>query len=175
MAYGIYKESELNDGPSENNIININEKLKNDLIEDNVEKEKIEEKYKGYKVSSKLIIPKIGLETYVLEEYKEDAMLLCPTKYFGAEPNEIGNYCIAAHNYNKKNMFNNIIELEKGDKIILIDNKNGKKEYEVYDKYKVKPYETESLSQETNEKIELTLITCSDYSSKRIIVKAILK
>ena len=69
-------------------------------------------------------------------------------------------------------MFNHIIELEKGDRIFLSDNKNGKGTYEIYDIYKVKPTDTEVLSQETNGEIELTLITCSDYSSKRIIVKA---
>ena len=99
-------------------------------------------------------------------------MWICPTKYFGPEPNEIGNYCISAHNYNKKNMFNNIINLEKGDKIILTDNKNGQLEYVVYDVYKVNPNNVNPLSQDTDNNIELTLITCSDYSSKRIIVKA---
>src|SRR5699024_9577128 len=99
-------------------------------------------------------------------------MWLCPTKYFGPEPNEIGNYCIAAHNYDKENMFNHIIELTEGDKIILSDNKNGSVFYEVYDVYKVEPNQTEVLSQQTEGNTDITLITCSDYSSKRIIVKA---
>ena len=129
-------------------------------------------KYKGYTVSAKLTIPKIDLETYVFEEYDEEAMWICPTKYFGPNPNKIGNYCIAAHNYKKKNMFNHIIELEEKDKIYLTDNENGKIEYEVYDVYKVEPTDNTPLVQETNGQVEITLITCSDYSSKRIIVKA---
>ena len=134
--------------------------------------EKILEEYKGYKVSSKLVIPKIELETYILDSTEEDAMWLCPTKYFGPEPNKSGNYCIAAHNYDKENMFNHIIELERGDKIFLSDNFNGKCTYEIYDIYKVQPSDTRVLSQKTNGETEITLITCSDYSSKRIIVKA---
>lgn len=172
MAYGIYKEMNLTDGPK--NEIEINEKNITNISEDKMveETEKNPVKYKGYTVSAKLTIPKIDLETYVFEEYDEEAMWICPTKYFGPNPNEVGNYCIAAHNYKKENMFNHIIELEEKDKIFLTDNENGKIEYQVYDVYKVEPTDNTPLVQETNGQVEITLITCSDYSSKRIIVKA---
>ena len=169
MSYGIYKEMMLSDGPNSityNNEIEENKEIKKNEIE------KVVASYKGYIVSAKLTIPKINLETYVFQDYDEDAMWICPTKYFGPEPNEVGNYCIAAHNYDKENMFNHIIELTDGDKIYLADNKNGKVEYEVYDIYKVKPTDNTPLEQDTNGQVEITLITCSDYSSKRIIVKA---
>ncbi len=173
VAYGIYREIKLEDGPrSYQNNIEIENMLNNKNNIKNNLSEVIPDEYKGYKVSAKLIIEKINLETYVFEEYNEDAMWICPTKYYGPNPNEIGNYCIAAHNYDKKNMFNNIIKLEEGDKIKLIDNVNGENNYVVYDVYKTDPQNTESLSQFTNNNIEITLITCSDYSSKRIIVKA---
>ena len=184
VAYGMYQEMKIGDKPSSNSLDNSNYTGNiedyNSVTNENVENPsgekskwiKIEEEYKGYKVSAKLTIPKIDLETYVFSEYDEDAMWICPTKYFGPEPNEVGNYCIAAHNYDKENMFNHIIELEKGDVITLADNKNGEITYEVYDIYKVVPNDTEVLSQDTKGETELTLITCSDYSSKRIIVKA---
>lgn len=179
MAYGIYKEAKIGNGPNEdisqglnqsNNVTNT--QIDNNLTKNNTQKEEIVKEYEGYKVSAKLEIPKINLETYVLDSSQEDAMWLCPTKYFGPNPNEEGNYCIAAHNYNKDNMFNHIIELQKGDNIYLVDNIYGKVKYEIYDIYKVKPTETQVLSQKTEGKKEITLITCSDYSSKRIIVKA---
>lgn len=178
MAYGIYRESEISDEPNRNILNNVenvednNEMIEKNGIQGKVIIESITEQYEGYKVSSKLEIPKIKLDTYVLEDESDEAMWLCPTKYFGPEPNEAGNYCIAAHNYDKENMFNHIIELEVGDLIFLSDNKNGKVEYEVYDIYKVKPTNNEPLSQQTNGNTEITLITCSDYSSTRIIVKA---
>ncbi len=176
--YGIYKESTISDTPNKTAIINENN---TELIKNNVNsneknknsiKEKIAKEYKGYVVSAKLEIPKIKLDTYVLDEKSEEAMWVCPTKYYGPEPNEVGNYCIAAHNYDKENMFNHIIDLKIGDKIYLTDNENGKIEYRVYDIYKTEPENTMPLMQAT-EKTEITLITCSDYSSKRIIVKAI--
>ena len=176
--YGIYKESTISDTPNKTAIINENntELIKTNVNSNeknkNVIKEKIAKEYKGYVVSAKLEIPKIKLDTYVLDEKSEEAMWVCPTKYYGPKPNEVGNYCIAAHNYDKENMFNHIIDLKIGDKIYLTDNENGKIEYRVYDIYKTEPENTMPLMQ-TTEKTEITLITCSDYSSKRIIVKAI--
>lgn len=172
MGYGIYKEAKLSKEPKTEGIVNTANSEQKESNDINVKAQLISTEYKGYKVSAKIQIPKIDLETYVFEEYDEEAMWICPTKYFGPAPNEVGNYCIAAHNYNKKNMFNHIIELEEGDEIILSDNKNGSVKYAVYDVYKVKPTQVEVLSQETNGKTEMTLITCSDYSSNRIIVKA---
>ena len=170
VAYGMYKEFSLNTFPSNiiesTNVIEIKENKEDEAIS-------LPKSYKGYIVDSKLEIPKIKLNTYVFEEYDEDAMWICPTKYYGPEPNEVGNYCIAAHNYNKQNMFDNIIKLESGDIIYLSDNENGKQQYTVYDVYKVDPDNTKPLLQNTNRKKEITLITCSDYSSKRIIVKAV--
>lgn len=190
--YGIYKEAKISDAPSNNakksefSIAelmmgkgsengNNNEKEEN-ISENRVNTEKANQEllpttYKGYEISAKLYIPKINLNTYVLDDKSDEAMWICPIKYYGSEPNEVGNYCIAAHNYDKENMFNHIIELEIGDTIYLSDNKNGTVEYEVYDIYKAIPTSTEALLQNTNGKTEITLITCSDYSSKRIIVK----
>ena len=128
--------------------------------------------YKGYTVSARLKISKINVDTYVLKNYSKAAVDICVTKYYGPDPNEVGNYCIAGHNFLRKNMFGRLNELRKGDKFTLTDKKHGEVTYEIYDIYKVKPEQTEVLSQNTNGKKEVTLITCSDYTSKRIIVKA---
>ncbi len=129
----------------------------------------VQEQYKGYKVSAKLEIPKINLETYVLEDYSIEALKVSVTKFWGNNPNEIGNFCIAGHNYRE---FKKTTNLEIGDTIILTDNYNGVVEYEIYDIFKVLPSQTECLSQYTNGKKEVTLITCTKNSQKRIIIKA---
>lgn len=133
--------------------------------------QEVEEEYKGYKVTAMLQIPKINVNTCVLEEYSIDALYECVTKFYGNEPNEVGNFCIAGHNSKRKNMFTDIKQLEIGDEIILTSQEKGSLIYEVYDKYKVKPEDTSCLSQETDD-IELTLISCTNDSSKRIIIKA---
>ena len=157
---------------------------KNDVIENTklivpVEKIKeypkvqIQEQYKGYLVSAKLDIPKISLETYILKKYSTEALNVSVTKFWGAEPNQIGNFCVAGHNFQNKNMFHNLKNLKKGDTFFISDNNIGKIEYEIYDLYKVVPNDVNCLSQDTNGKREVTLITCTNDSKERIIVKGI--
>lgn len=142
------------------------EKAKQDFIS-------VPTKYEGYKVDCRLEVPKIKLNTNVLTNYTKSGLKICASKYYGPSANEVGNYCIAGHNYNKKNMFNHLINLKIGDNIYLTDNNNGKVEYIIYDMYRVRPENVEPLSQETGEEKEITLITCVNYSTKRLVVKAI--
>lgn len=139
------------------------------VIEENY---KLPEDYMGFKVDCKLQIPKIKLETYVFKEYSEEAMNLCPTKLWGPNPNENGNYSIIGHNYQKENMFNNLIKLEIDDEIYLTDETNGKYKYIVYDIYKVKENNVDPIKQNKEKGIELTLITCVNYTNNRLIIKA---
>ena len=135
-------------------------------------KEEIINDYKGYKVIAKLEIPIINLETYILEKYSEETLNVSVTKFWGANPNIEGNFCIAGHNFKNENMFRNLKKLEIGNKLFISDNTVGKVEYEIYDLYKVLPEDVSCLSQETNGKREVTLITCTTDSKERIIVKA---
>lgn len=135
-------------------------------------KEKIPEEYKGYKIAAKLEIPKIELETYILNTYSEKSLNISATKFWGANPNNQGNFCVAGHNAQNKNMFSNLRELKIGDTLWVTDNEIGKVEYEIYDIYTVKPEDVSCLSQKTEGRKEITLITCTSDSKKRIIVKA---
>lgn len=179
MSYGIYIEERVKtlkaDEEEENKILN--EELNATIATQTSKQIKkpdipVDEEYLGYDVSCRLEIPKIKLNTNVLSKYSKEGLDACISKYYGPLPNEVGNYCIAGHNYQKENMFNHIIDLEIGDRIFLTDNKNGIVEYEVYDKYKVKPQNTKPLSQDTQGKREVTLITCVNYSQNRLIIKA---
>ena len=129
--------------------------------------------YKGYLVIAKLEIPKIDLETYVISEYSNQALGVSVTKFYGGNPNEVGNFCIAGHNYITKNMFHDLKNLSIGDTFTLIDTNNHEGIYKIYLVETVEPDETQCLSQKTNGRIEVTLITCTTDSSKRIIVKAV--
>lgn len=140
-------------------------------VEKEYKKENVLTNYKGYEVLAKLEIPVINLETYVLSEFSKEALNISVTKFFGSNVNEVGNFCIAGHNFINKNMFRNLKKLKINDVIFLIDNKIGKVEYKVYDIFQVFPEDTNSLNQNTKNK-EITLITCTNDSKKRIIVKA---
>ena len=175
-AYQMYQEAQIQEKPSTSLGQIKQENITKTQVTTQKEEKKdlnlVEKEYKGYEVSAKLKIEKLDIDTYVLANYSKQAMEVCVAKYYGPEPNEVGNYCIAGHNYITKNMFSKLGTLEIGDEMILTDNYYGKITYEVYDKYKAKPEDTSPLSQNTNGRKEITLITCSDYSTKRIIVKA---
>ncbi len=128
--------------------------------------------YKGYKVIANLKIDKLNIDTCVLQDFSDKAMQICVTKFFGPEPNEIGNFCITGHNYITKNMFGYLYTLKVGDTFTLTDNKNGTIKYEIYDKYRAKETQTQGLSQKTDGKKEVTLVTCCNYSNDRLIIKA---
>lgn len=182
-------ESSLKDDNSENNIdtsfintteINVEknfsvnnyifEKTENVIVSNN--EDTIPEKHLGFVVDGELEIPKINLKTYVFKEYSEEAMDICPTKLWGPNPNNYGNYSIIGHNYQKENMFNNLIELKIGDEIFFTDNKNGKFQYIIRDIYKVKENNIDPIKQNSKKSIELTLITCVNYTNNRLIIKA---
>lgn len=173
VGTGIYKESKIK-------LIEENKVLVEKVAEEvpitqviPVEIETVPKTYMDYEVIAKLEIPKINLETNVLKDYTTDGMKVCSSKFFGPEPNEAGNFCIAGHNYEQENMFNHLINLEKGDELYLTDNKNGKITYSIYDIYRVKPQNTAPIGQETNGNKIVTLITCVNYSRSRLIVQAI--
>lgn len=128
--------------------------------------------YRGLPVIAKLEIPKINLITDVLKDYSEDNLKISVTKFYKGLPNEEGNFCIAGHNYIVSNMFHNLKRLEIGDMIYLTDRFKGKMEYYIFDKQIVNPKDVNCLSQETGGNIELTLITCTNDSMNRIIIKA---
>ncbi len=125
----------------------------------------------GFKVIGKITIPKIEVEKYILEKTTTESLLVGVTKICGPEINKIGNFCIAGHNYG--DTFGWISSLEIGDEIYITDTYDRSVKYQVYEIERVSPYDTSSLSQDTNSEKEITLITCTLGALKRVIVKAI--
>jgi len=83
-----------------------------------------------------------------------------------------GNFCIVGHNYRSDKFFSHVPELTIGDTIYLTDLSNRTLEYKVYDRYVVAPEDRACTSQRTNGKKEVTLITCTNDSKQRVVVKA---
>ena len=135
-------------------------------------KVEIEKTYKGYDVCAKLEIPSISLVTNVLKNYSTSALNVSVTKFWGGEPTQIGNFCVAGHNFKNRNMFRNLKKLNIGDRLFVTDEKIGKVEYEIFDIYKVFPEDTSCLTSSIAGEREVTLITCTTDSKQRIIVKA---
>jgi len=130
-----------------------------------------------YYVLATINIPSINCKYPILNEDTEHAdelLKIAPCKFWGADPNEVGNFCIVGHNYRTNKFFSHVPELRIGDEIEITDMiKNGDTvTYKVYDKYIVDPEDVSCTSQRTNGLKEITLITCTNDSTRRVIVKA---
>ena len=125
-----------------------------------------------YYVLATINIPSIDCTYPILNQSTEELLKISPCKFWGAEPNEVGNFCIVGHNYRSNKFFSHVPLLSIGDTIEITDLTNRTLVYEIYDKYVVEPEDTTCTTQRTNGKKEVTLITCTNDSKQRVIVKA---
>lgn len=123
-------------------------------------------------------IPKINVTYPIIDgvtdsvEETEELLKISPTKFWGPNPNKVGNFCIVGHNYRNTRFFSKVPTLQAGD-IIQVTDLSGKTiQYKVYNKYQVDPTDVSCTTQLTNGKREVTLITCTDDSKYRVVVKA---
>lgn len=131
-----------------------------------------------YATIGTITIPKINVTYPIIDgptdstEETEDLLKISPTRFWGPELNEVGNFCVVGHNYRNTRFFSKVPTLENGDIIEIIDLSGRKIQYKVYNKYQVDPTDVSCTSQLTNGKKEITLITCTDDSKQRVVVKA---
>ena len=131
-----------------------------------------------YTTIATVSIPKLNLQYPVLDgetdsaEETEALLKISPTKFWGPEPNEVGNFCIVGHNYRNTKFFSKVPTLVSGDIITLTDLSGRTIQYKVYNKYEVAPTDVSCTTQLTNGRKEVTLITCTDDSKHRVVVKA---
>lgn len=127
---------------------------------------------KSYTSIATLSIPSLKIEYPVLSKTSPELLKIALNKYWGANPNEVGNFCIIGHNYNDSRFFGKLHKIKKGAEIKLTDNSGRTLIYKVYQTATVDPYDTTCTSQLTNGNTEITLITCNYDGSKRFVVKA---
>lgn len=131
-----------------------------------------------YTIPASISIPKIEIEYPILlgetgsEEETEDLLKNSPCKFWGPDVNEVGNYCIVGHNYRNSKFFSKVPNLVEGDTFTITDVSKRTITYRIYDKYIVDPEDVSCTSQLTNGKKEVTLITCTNDSKQRVIIKA---
>ena len=135
-------------------------------------KKKIDLKYKGQKVIGLIEIPAIELEYPILEKTTKLAMATSISRYYGGEINELGNVSLAGHNNYSGTMFGRNKNLKKGDDVLLTDLTGNTLRYEIYDIFVTHPDDTEVLETKDKTIREVTLITCKNGRSERLIIKA---
>ena len=134
----------------------------------------------GYSYTSvaTISIPKINVNYPILEgqtgsvEETDSLLKISPCKFWGPNVNEVGNYCIVGHNWRNSKFFSKVPTLGVGDTITITEPNVRTITYSVYDKYTVEPQNLSCTSQLTGGKKEITLITCTDNSEGRVIIKA---
>ena len=118
-------------------------------------------------------IPSINCYYPILNTTTDELLKISPCYFWGAEPNEVGNFCIVGHNYRNTKFFSKVPTLENGDIIEIKDLSGRVVKYSVYNKYIVAPDDVSCTSQLTDGKKEITIITCTNDSKNRVIVKAV--
>lgn len=102
----LYSEvySELED--VEEYIENTREIAQNNVNSEEVKEDEFIEELNRYRKQGKIIaiisIDKLGIKYPILRDSTEENLRVAPTKFWGADPNEIGNFCIAGHNFRKR-------------------------------------------------------------------------
>lgn len=159
-----------------NNVIIPEESIKeqNNIDEEDrlITKEYTAKDGKVYEIVAILKIPNLNIEYPVLSTASEELLKVSLNKYWGPNPNRVGNFCIIGHNYNNEKFFGNLHKIKKGDIVELTDMSEKTVKYSVYDTYIVDPDDTSCTSQLTNGETEVTLITCTKDFKERFIVKA---
>ena len=124
-----------------------------------------------YSIVGVVNIPKINTKYPIIEEWTDKLLKVSVCKFWGANPNEVGNLCIVGHNYKSSKFFSKVPTLTIGDIVEITDLSGKTLKYEAYDIYTVDPSDTRCTSQLTQGKKEVTLITCTNDTKQRVVVK----
>ncbi len=197
-AYDRNKESEISNEIVENMfadttvisqeenalVVKITQDFTENAIENPVEEEEVEEESTNVQQSStytasdgtqynyigRIVIPKINVDYAIFDHWTYDLLTKSICKFHGGNPNEDGNLCLIGHNWRNKRFFSKVPTLENGDIIQITDLSGRTVEYEVYDKHQVDYKDVSDTTQEVEGR-EVTLITCTDDSKHRVVVR----
>lgn len=128
--------------------------------------------YKGFGVLGTMEIPATNFKYPVLEKVTKKSIETAVAFLYGTGLNQSGNSVIIGHNYRNGLFFSNNKKLNIGDKIYITDTEGKKLTYTIYNKFETTPEDTSFYQRDTGGKAEITLSTCTDDSSARLIIFA---
>lgn len=131
-----------------------------------------EQTFQGFTVIGTIEIPKIKLSYPILKEASTAAIEKSVAMLYGVGPNKPGNTLIIGHNYRNGRFFANNKNLSVGDKVYITDLSGQRLSYTIYDKFETTVEDTEFLTRNTNGAREISLQTCTDDGSLRLILLA---
>lgn len=126
----------------------------------------------GYEIKGAIKIPRTGVEYPILSEVSKKSLEAAVAILYGPGLNEIGNTVILGHNYRNSSFFSNNDKLTEGDIIEITDQKGITIKYEIYKMYETTADDAEYMHRDTEGRREISLSTCTDDSSARIVIWA---
>ena len=131
-------------------------------------------KHKLMKENMVVEIAELGIKAPVLEGTEQSVLSEGAGHFKDTGDFGKGNFCIAAHSSTiYKEYFNSLKNVEKGMEILLYDKEKNTAAYKVSDFFIVEPSETWVLDDFGDDRI--TLITCTDDGSQRLVVVGLLE
>ena len=127
-------------------------------------------KYYNYDVCGYIRIPKTGIQYPIIATLSKQALEKGVCVEYGPGPNEPGNTVIAGHNYLNRLFFSKNKNLNIGDKVYSTDLYGVTVEYTIYNKFETSPQDTSYMFRDTGGIPEITLATCSQNGSARLIL-----
>lgn len=148
-----------------------NEIINSEVTVNNPQK-KVTKKYKGYNVIGTIKIPKTKVNYPIVDSTSSQAMDTAIVMLYGVGLNNQGNTVLAGHNYRNGGFFGNNKKLANGDRIYIVDSQGNKVEYTIYNKYITSDSDFSYATRQTNGKREISLSTCTNDNSKRLVIWA---
>lgn len=131
--------------------------------------------FKGYAIAGTIEIPKTGLKSPVYKDpptVKKLEYAVAALYPQNAVLNTTGNVVIVGHNYRNGLFFSDNKKLSNGDKIYVTDLNGNKVTYVIYNIFQAAENDTSFYNRDTDGAMEITLSTCTDDSTARLIVEA---
>lgn len=140
---------------------------------ENEKKEAANKTYmEGYEVMGMIEISKTGIKYPVLSEVTKKSLETSVAILYGVGLNQPGNTTIAGHNYRNGLFFSDNKKLAKGDTIKITDQTGTTITYEIYEMFETSPSDAGYMQRDTAGAKEISLSTCTDDSSARLIILA---
>jgi len=130
--------------------------------------------YKNYPTIGYISIKKTNVKYPILIDASPGALETAVSVMYPVNPelNKKGNVVIIGHNYRNGTFFSNNKKLVTGDKIEITDLEGNTLTYTIYEIFETTPNDTEYITRERGDNIEISLSTCTDDGDGRLIILA---
>ncbi len=128
--------------------------------------------YKGYNMIGTIQIPKTKIKCPIVDKVTPSSIVSAVAVLYGAGLNQVGNTVIVGHNYRDGTFFSNNKKLVAGDKIYITDATGTKVEYTIYNTYITTDQDLSYAVRDTAGKREISLSTCTENPTQRLVIWA---